>query len=84
MTLDETKEYTSWFLFRVWIVLMVAIGLTFLPFGRDDTDPGWPNRSGLGLYTDAKTGCQYLSAKGNGITSRLDKAGRQLGCRDGA
>lgn len=80
MTLSEAKEYTGWLVFRMWIIVMVAIGITLLPLGRDDTDPDWPKRSGLNLYTDAKTGCQYLSARGNGIAPRLDKSGRHLGC----
>lgn len=84
MTLDEAKQYTRWVAFKVWIFLLIVLGLTLLPFGRDDTDPSWPKRSGLGLYTDAKTGCQYLSAKGNGIAPRMDKAGRHIGCHDGA
>lgn len=37
---------------------------------RDSTDPK-DGRSGMRLYTDAMTGCQYLSA-GGGITPRLD------------
>ena len=32
------------------------------------------------LHTDAQTGCQYLS-KGNGLTPRLDREGKHLGCK---
>ncbi|MGM3162412.1 hypothetical protein ACS25C_16775 [Dickeya undicola] len=45
----------------------------------DDTDG--VGRSGLSLYTDAGTGCQYLSAGGSGITPRMDKDGYQI-CDD--
>ncbi|AJC68418.1 MULTISPECIES: hypothetical protein [Dickeya] len=45
----------------------------------DDTDG--VNRSGLSLYTDAATGCQYISAGGSGITPRMDKDGYQI-CDD--
>jgi len=45
---------------------------------KDDTDP-FKGRSGLSVYTDALTGCQYL--KGGligGITPRLDASGKQV------
>lgn len=54
--------------------LMFKSGLT-----ADDTDGH--SRSGLVLYTDAATGCQYLSASGSGITPRMDKSGYQI-CGD--
>lgn len=38
-------------------------------------------RSGMGLHTDALTGCQYLSTPKGGITPRLDASGRHL-CGD--
>lgn len=52
---------------------------------HDDTDPSrewWGRpRSGLALYTDAKTGCQYVKAGlFGGITPRLDEQGRPI-CR---
>ncbi|MCW2480509.1 hypothetical protein [Candidatus Symbiopectobacterium sp. NZEC135] len=53
----------SWLLFKT--------GLT-----ADDTDGA--SRSGLVTYTDAATGCQYLSAGGSGITPRMDKDGYQV------
>lgn len=52
----------------------------------DDTDPTvrewWGrSRSGLALYTDHKTGCQYVKAGlFGGITPRLDEQGRPI-CR---
>lgn len=48
---------------------------------RDDTDPtGW-RRSGMTLFTDNMTGCQYLGRPFGGITPRLDGAGRHVGCK---
>jgi hypothetical protein len=44
---------------------------------RDDTDPP-DGRSGLSLYTDSKTGCQYLRAGISGLTPRLDRDGKQI------
>jgi len=42
-------------------------------------------RSGMLLYTDYGTGCQYLSAGtfGGGLTPRLDGRGRHVGCHGG-
>lgn len=34
--------------------------------------------SGLGLYTDNLTGCQYLSSPRGGLVPRLDKDGTQI------
>lgn len=58
---------------------LTACLVASLAMGRDDTDP--PNgRSGLRLFTDAKTGCQYLSdPHGNSaLTPRLGADGRQV------
>ncbi len=59
----------------VWIALtLVAASCT----PRDDTDSP-ERRSGLLLYTDFGTGCQYV--KGGlfgGTTPRLDASGRQI------
>lgn len=49
-----------------------------LDVGRDDTDG--KTRSGLNLYTDHKTGCQYLG-NGSGLTPRMDALGYQV-CGD--
>ena len=44
---------------------------------HDDTDPPGA-RSGLALYTDAKTGCQYVGKLFGGIAPRVDHEGRHL------
>lgn len=56
----------------VWAVSWVLFktGVT-----RDATDGDSP--SNLRLYTDAQTGCQYLS-NGNGLTPRTDAQGYQV------
>lgn len=46
--------------------------------GRDSTDPPG-GRSGMTIYTDQATGCEYLSKRG--LTPRVDGKGRHLGCR---
>lgn len=53
----------------------------FQPY--DDTDPprGW-GRSGLRVYTDNLTGCQYLAPPGGDLTPRLAGRGlNQVGCK---
>lgn len=60
-----------------WIVLIWLVAASFRPL--DDTDDHiTESRSGLGLYTDHGTGCQYLSASGSGITARLDAKGKHI------
>ena len=62
-------------------LLLRAAGSFFAPY--DDTDPPG-GRSGLVLYTDHLTGCQYLARPFSGaLTPRLDGRGRHLGCKDG-
>jgi len=48
---------------------------------RDDSDPPVGGRSGLRVYHDKLTGCEYLGAAFGGITPRLDAKGKQI-CRD--
>lgn len=72
------KEFKRDFAFvGVFTVIILALA-NCAKLGWDDTDG--TSRSGLGLYTDAKTGCQYLSAGGSGITPRLDARGQHVGC----
>ena len=68
-----------------WLIFaaILVAGPLFQPY--DDTDPPsatpyW-GRSGLGLYTDHKTGCQYVKAgMFGGTTPRLDDSGKPV-CR---
>lgn len=46
-------------------------------YGADSTDTAH-RRSGLGLHTDALTGCQYLASPWGGLTPRMGRDGRQL------
>lgn len=56
---------------------VVAVGLGSLtPY--DSTDPPG-GRSGLKVYVDHATGCEYLYREG--LTPRLDGQGRHMGCR---
>lgn len=48
---------------------------------KDDTDPAI-GRSGLNLYTDAKTGIQYLGMPRGGLTVRFKNDGTPMTIRD--
>ena len=79
---EDLKRYTRWI--GGWIVLVYfLLGLVGKsPMGRDDSDPGdWGKRSGITPRTDHLTGCQYLEAINGGLTPRLAKDGRHIGCR---
>lgn len=63
------------------IALAVATGwLAQCASYRDDTD-GADERSGMVLYRDARTGCEYLGNPLGGITPRVGRDGKQI-CRD--
>lgn len=48
----------------------------------DDTDAP-PQRSGMKIYRDALTGCEYLGRPWSTLTPRTDASGKQV-CRKGA
>lgn len=70
-------------LFFVGCLLLASWVVAWLqPYdSTDDNESG--TRSGLVLYTDHETGCQYVSAGhlGSGLAARLDGSGNQMGCR---
>jgi len=66
----------------VWLLGGYAVGaLGSVTWDRwrptDATDADWRHRSGLRLYTDHATGCQYISAGGD-LTARLNASGHQM------
>ena len=69
-------KWLGWVISAVWLAGILL--WRFWPY--DDTDPP-SGRSGLLVYTDAKTGCQYLRASGGGITPRMQGDGKQVGCK---
>ena len=79
---EDLKRYTYWLsqiICAAWVVFWM-IGIT--PLGRDDSDPGrWGARSNLAPRTDSLTGCQYLETARGGLTPRLDRDGKHVGCR---
>lgn len=45
--------------------------------GQDTTD-GPDSRSGLALFTDHMTGCQYVGSPYGGVTPRIDRDGNPI------
>jgi len=66
-----------------WSILGIAnMAISKTSIGSDDTDP--PNgRSDLIVFTDHRTGCQYLSSKRGGLTPRFDSNGKHICTREG-
>lgn len=64
----------------VWLVVWIGVPIikNIFSVGVDDTDVDAWNRSGMRVYTDAKTGVQYLGTARGGLTVRVDKDGRPL------
>lgn len=73
------RRAVSAFALGVAVTSVIFFGTQWVLFkldvGRDDTDG--KTRSGLNLYTDHKTGCQYLG-NGSGLTPRMDAQGYQM------
>ena len=89
MTLDEGKLLAKYIfeLIRsaanklVIAIVIVWLAAYFMPIGRDNTDPPWPGHSGMRLYTDSLTGCQYLGT-GEALIPRMSSdSNTQLGCK---
>jgi len=77
---DLSSLYSIVYVILCGIFIWIIYGLTIKIAKYDSTDDIQNhNRSGLLLYTDHLTGCQYL--KGGtlgGITPRLDRSGKQI------
>lgn len=76
MTMRSKYPY-AWLVF---FVAAVSITVASVLADHDDTDPP-DGSSGMSLYTDAATGCQYLGSIHGGITPRLTPLGKHMGCR---
>lgn len=62
----------------LWVCMIAVFALVTKPGPRDDSDSK-TERSGLTIYTDNKTGCQYV--KGGlfgGLSVRVDQSGKPI------
>ena len=71
-------KYLLIFLFVFLIMFIFILSIfnsiyNWSSLNRDDTDG--EKRSNMQLHTDHKTGCQYLSVNGGGLTPRLNADG---------
>lgn len=81
--LHDWAWYVDRYLWELFIVVMavsiVAI-FVYIDIQAENTDPP----SGLVIYVDPLTGCEYLAVKLSGsrtLTERRDGVGRHIGCR---
>ena len=68
--------------FRIFLFLLVALPVlaVVIHTPRDDSDPPY-GMSGMSLYTDNLTGCQYLSTWWFGaLLPRFDASHNHVGC----
>lgn len=83
MNLKESKLFTNWLIYKAGAICAIALIISYTissctnPYDSTDA-PG--KRSGMRLYHDAKTGCEYLSAPNGGLTPRLDVDNKHVGC----
>jgi hypothetical protein len=75
---SEIVAMLIWLMAFIILSMLVSQGL-FPP--RDDSDVADGNRSGLVIFRDALTGCEYLARPLIGTpTPRMNKDGKQV-CR---
>jgi hypothetical protein len=76
----STFDWTKFWLYFFGVIIITSI-LNHFNIGFDDSDD-WVNheRSGLMIYTDHRSGCQYLQGGffGDNITPRMDENGKQI------
>lgn len=60
-----------------WILFLLVVIVVGYYLPHDDSDPV-NGRSGLGVYTDNLTGCQYLATLFGSPTPRMDRNGKQV------
>lgn len=72
-----------WDLIKIIILITLLLIWIIYEAPYDSTDNlAEQKRSGLALFTDHQTGCQYLRAGlFGGITPRLDYAKNHVGCK---
>lgn len=66
------------FVLTLALVIMLS-GCSKAPYDSTDNPP---QRSGLTVYKDNLTGCEYIQARSDtSITPRMAAEGKQVGCR---
>ena len=65
----------------VTLAVIAFVAMTWTIYTEKDDSDAPDKRSGLTLHTDNLTGCQYFSRLFGGVTPRLDRNGKHLGCK---
>lgn len=75
----RVRQFLAQVIPPVVIVILIALGIgaIFSSPTHDDSDPPG-GRSGMRPLTDHRTGCQYLTVPGGGVTPRLDQDGKHI------
>lgn len=76
--LEALKAWTHWILAWIFILIILSYFISLLPIGLDDSDLSASKRSDMKIYTDYKTGLQYLGTSKGGLTPRLNNDGSQM------
>jgi len=76
--LEALKAWTHWILCWLFILVLLSYLISLLPVGLDDSDLNARHRSDMKIYTDYKTGLQYLGASKGGLTPRLNIDGTHM------
>ena len=84
MNLQETKDFTNWLVKKILFIFFgfligLAIANFFIPYDSTD-NKNKKERSGMKIYTDNKSGCQYLATRKGHLTPRLEYNKRHMGC----
>lgn len=64
------------YLLGIFTVLFFSLVISAIL--KDDSDKNFFTRSGMSVYTDYKTGLQYLGGSKGGIIPRLDENGKHI------
>ena len=71
-------NYTFWQELAAAVIIGIFVGSVCSNWDRDDTDPSEGKRSGMTLFTDHGTGCQYLGRAFTALIPRLDRDGNHV------
>ena len=78
----QAHKKTIGYICMLWTIgALLIYGYMYFSGGLDRDSTDGIERSGMGLYVDQLTGCNYLSVSGGGITPRISSDGRHYGCR---
>lgn len=61
----------------------MVLGMILVSLQTDDSDKSFFKRSGMRIFTDYKTGKQYVGGAWGGVYPRMDKNGNHMSIEDG-